>query len=104
MIEPEGPLIGNEGSKGKFDVAQALGSHSLYAFRVRFSDREGRCFITASEAGRLSQLTTEWVGRALANLSARHGDTWLKRSLLSDGGLQLHAEDASDLPARRSKV
>jgi hypothetical protein len=90
----------------RFEVERLPGITSgdaLYAFRVPLSGREGRCFITAADAGQLSQLTTDWVGRALDNLRTAHGMTWLERCLCSDAGLQLHAEDASDpgSPPRR---
>jgi hypothetical protein len=87
-----------EPANDRFEIARVPGGHPLYAFRVRFPGGEGRCFITAAEAGRLSQLTADWVSRALANLRATHGNAWLKESLQSNAGLQLRTEDASDLP------
>ena len=83
------------------DVERIAGARTsgdtLYAFRVRLAEGEGRCFITAADACQLSQLTIEWVARALENLRTAHGMAWLERCLGSDGGLQLHAGDAADL-------
>ena len=83
----------------RFEVERIGGissGDSLYAFRVPLAAGEGRCFITAADAGQLSQLTTEWVVRALDNLRTAHGMAWLERCLCSDAGLQLHAQDAAD--------
>ncbi len=56
----------------------------------------GYCHISAKEVQRLHQLTTEWVERAVENLSEVYGPARLRRALSSEPGLQLHSQDAVD--------
>ncbi len=74
----------------------------LYRFEAQMADEEsGFCHISAAEAQRLHQLTSEWVERALENLVAISGSARLRRALTSGPGLALHSQDAVD-PRRSS--
>lgn len=79
------------------------GAHGegLHWFRIEFAGGHGRCFITTGEAQHLHQLTTDWVKRALANLAAQRGWSWLEAAAASSPGLMLHHSDASDARAAR---
>jgi hypothetical protein len=84
-------------------VEPAERGDGIYSFRVVLRGWEGRCFITAAEAGNLSQLTADWAVRAITNLAAIHGPAWLKRNLGSGLGLQLRCGDARDPSAHQPR-
>jgi hypothetical protein len=71
----------------------------LHWFKIEFSGRQGRCFITSGEAQHLRQLTPEWVQRAVRNRAEERGWEWLELTACSSPGLMLHHTDACDSPA-----
>jgi hypothetical protein len=73
-----------------------LANAGLHWFQVFSETGSGRCFITAGEAERLRELNTDWVERALLNLAATYGTSWLEHALSSSPGLQLHYCDAHE--------
>lgn len=80
-----------------------LASCGLHWFQVFFETGSGRCFITAGEARRLPQLNSDWVKRALVNLVAAYGSSWVEFALTSQPGLLLHYFDA-DEPGRPGRT
>jgi hypothetical protein len=77
-------------------TSEDLAAGGLHWFQVFFETGSGRCFITAGEALRLRELNTDWVKRALLNLAAQYGSSWLELALSSSPGLLLHYADAHE--------
>ncbi len=81
----------------------------LHWFQTFFASGSGRCFITAGEALRLKELSAEWVRRALLNLAATYGGSWVEHALASHPGLLFHyfyadEPQSSDLALAESEI